>query len=174
VNFLLVSFPPFLAILWYIFYNSFLKPESNEILLTSMIPVTFPSDQKTKKILTFSFLAGNSLSCKISSTYSLGETGKGAGGLALLLYRQIRILSSISNRFCANARIGALSPLEPGRRKEQSISRSQFLSDRRLLYLLLDPRFPISQPHFRSVLTTLGVTAAVNGTRIKIKLLCIA
>lgn len=35
-------------------------------------------------------------------------------------------------------------------------------------------RLPIFQPHDRSVLTTLGVTAAVSGTRRKMKLLWIA
>lgn len=34
--------------------------------------------------------------------------------------------------------------------------------------------FPIFQPHDRSTLTALGVTAAVNGTRIKMKLLWMA
>lgn len=35
-------------------------------------------------------------------------------------------------------------------------------------------RFPTSQPHPRRVLTTFGVTAAVKGTRTKMKLLWIA
>ena len=35
-------------------------------------------------------------------------------------------------------------------------------------------RLPMSQPQPRSVLTTLGVTAAVKGTLTKIKLLCTA
>jgi hypothetical protein len=35
-------------------------------------------------------------------------------------------------------------------------------------------RFPISQPQPRSTFTTLGVTAAVKGTRMKMKLLWIA
>lgn len=34
--------------------------------------------------------------------------------------------------------------------------------------------FPISQPHPLSTRTTFGVKAAVNGTRMKMKLLCIA
>ena len=38
-------------------------------------------------------------------------------------------------------------------------------------YLLRDLRFPIFQPQLLKVLTTLGVAAAVNGTRMKIKLL---
>lgn len=43
-----------------------------------------------------------------------------------------------------------------------------------LYYPLLGFRFPMSQPQRLSSLTTLGVTAAVNGTRRKIKLLWIA
>lgn len=38
-----------------------------------------------------------------------------------------------------------------------------------LLQVDLGFLFPISQPHPLSVLTTFGVTAAVNGTRMKMK-----
>jgi len=40
-----------------------------------------------------------------------------------------------------------------------------------LLHVDLGFLFPISQPHPLSVLTTFGVTAAVNGTRMKMKVL---
>lgn len=40
--------------------------------------------------------------------------------------------------------------------------------------LVLGFLLPICQPHERRTLTTLGVTAAVSGTRMKMKLLCMA
>lgn len=42
------------------------------------------------------------------------------------------------------------------------------------LVLVLGLRLPICQPHDRKTLTTFGVTAAVSGTRIKMKLLWMA